>query len=116
MASLGLATVALAQGDLTRAAALGRTSLVVRWEERDQWGITQSLVAAAGVARASGWAAAAARLLAAVAALREATGASLSYGLRRMSEDDLAAAKAALSEAEFGKPGRRGAACRSTRR
>jgi DNA-binding CsgD family transcriptional regulator len=99
--SLGLATVALEQGNLPQATSYCLASLLVRHAESDHWGVSQCLVVAAGIARRQGDPVATARFLGAEEALREARGDALSYGLRQIVDDALPAARDSLVETRF---------------
>ena len=54
MSSRGLAYVALQRGQVERAAALCRESLLIHRERRDSWGLAASLAACAALAIACG--------------------------------------------------------------
>ncbi len=72
-----LATIAqqtLKQGDSTRALALGRESLALRWDVGDRWGLTGGLEVMGQIAEVIRQPREAARLLGAGEALREAVG------------------------------------------
>ena len=99
--SLGLAMVALDEGDTVRAAELCRTSLQLREDARDLWGVCQCLIVAAAIMQRCGDAAAAARALGAESRARESVGGALSYGLRQLLEQTLPAVRTALGDQEF---------------
>jgi DNA-binding CsgD family transcriptional regulator len=99
--NLGQAMIALDRQDAVRAAALCRASLDMRLAERDVWGLCQCLIIAAALMHLQGESGAAVRILGAEAATREASGGSLSPGLRQTLDDLLPATRAALGTTGF---------------
>jgi tetratricopeptide (TPR) repeat protein len=104
LALYDLATAAEAQGDAARALNLFRRSLALRRDLGDRLGIVECLERLAGAAAlqpGAQTAARAARWFGAAAALREATGASMSPGERADYERRVHAARDALGEPAF---------------
>jgi non-specific serine/threonine protein kinase len=99
--SVGLAMVALDEGEIKLAADRCLASLRVRSSARDHWGLCQSLIVTAAIMQLQGEMASLVRLLGAESAAREVIGGSLSFGLRQLLERTLPAAKQRLGEARF---------------
>jgi predicted ATPase/DNA-binding SARP family transcriptional activator len=97
--NLGL--VASAQKDYKRVRELHAESLSLRHALGDQWAMAHNLVGLAEVAWAEGDATLATRLLGAVAALLQSTGAVLERGFRAMYERAITALRKQLAEATF---------------
>jgi tetratricopeptide (TPR) repeat protein len=96
-----LGRVALDQGDTDRAAALFGESLKLSWEPESEIGIALSLVGLAGVAGKWGQPERAARLLGAVATIRESIGRALTPVEHSILERYAASTRAQLDEATF---------------
>ena len=96
-----LGGVALLQGDLPRAAACSRESLLLHWEVGYKEGVAYALEHLAGVATADGEPERAARLFGAAEALREAIGTPLPPSERTGHERDVQSVRYCLGEEEF---------------
>jgi predicted ATPase/DNA-binding CsgD family transcriptional regulator len=97
----GLAYLAYKQRDYLRAVPLEQEALRVRWELHDMWAVPASLENLADSAGIVGQAALAAQLYGAAAALREVYGLPIQPVYLAEYEQEVAVARAALSEKAF---------------
>jgi predicted ATPase/DNA-binding NarL/FixJ family response regulator len=96
-----LGQIVHAQGDSQRALVLMKESLVAGWQARHPLGIAEALTALAGMARAQGEPARAVRLLAAVTAVREATGTVMMPNYEQEYEREVAIVRTQLDTHTF---------------
>jgi predicted ATPase/class 3 adenylate cyclase len=96
-----LGAMLIAQGDIEQGIAILRDGLILQQQVRNDLVIIESLGAVAGVAVGQGRAVRAARLLAAVEALRATTGTQRQSSVRAAYERDVAAARGQLGEPAF---------------